>query len=277
VRRLLARVLRKAWRAGRAAEARLTGEGKPSGAGAGTVERPSAGEWSEIYSQPPIRVDRLDSPVARFVETVTRPGDTLLEAGCGLATISAELAIAGRKVVLCDFSRPILDRALAQFSLSGLAAPEIVEADIAKPLPLADASVDAVWSCGTLEHWTDEALVPILREMRRVSRRAVVSLVPNAQCVFYRFGKATAERRGRWPYGFELPRLSLADAFHRAGMTEVEESTVWSEWSPRFLGYYDADVASDVEAWWRELAADDPVRRTQGYLLATVGRWRSGA
>src|SRR5690349_1596961 len=126
------------------------------------VDRPnSASEWSTLYPDTHEVIREVRSPVARAIIELTSPGDVVLEAGCGHAAISAQLALAGRRIELCDFSEDILRRADALFQRSALPAPRTKLADITQPLPWAADSVDWVWSSGVLEHWTDEELVPI--------------------------------------------------------------------------------------------------------------------
>lgn len=230
-----------------------------------------ADEWERVCLTPVEPVTRLSSAVARSIADLTRPGDLLLEAGCGWAGVSAELATAGRRIALADFSRPILDRARALFEASRLPAPETTCCDLTEPLPWTARTFDVVWSSGVLEHWTDEELVPIVLEMARVSRRSVISLVPFAGCVLYRLGKHLAEEAGRWPYGRELPRQTLQPVFERAGLTNIREYTVWSEWAPRMLRLTQPRLQRAVARWWESLPPDDPVKRGQGYLLLTVG------
>lgn len=236
------------------------------------VARPNdAAAWEEIKYAPVAPVTRLCSPVARAVADLTAAGDVLLEAGCGSGKHSAELAVAGRVIELCDFSSRVLDRAGELFELSHLPAPRRTLCDLTKPLPWADGAVDATWSSGVLEHWTDDELLPIVREMARISRKCVISLVPSARCLLYRLGKQLAEAKGRWPYGRELPRSSLQSVFEKAGLQRVREYSIWPEWGPKMLSATDRTFQIFVEKWWASLPKDDPVKANQGYLLLTVG------
>jgi len=227
--------------------------------------------WEALYLGSPSVVSRLSHPVAHALAELTVPGELLLEAGCGSAQISAELATAGRRIELCDFSAKILGQAKRVFEVSGLTAPRSTECDITDPLPWAAGEVDVVWSSGVLEHWSDEQVEGIVREMARVSRRCVISLVPYAGCVLYQLAKHTAERNGLWPYGRELPRWSLRPLFEKVGLKAVVERTIWSEAAPDMLNLTDPlyrEVAAD---WWSAASADKRLRGEQGYLLLTVG------
>lgn len=237
------------------------------------LTRPNdANEWNDVYFvESVVPVTQLTSPVARVLEQLTMADEVLLETGCGSASISAELACAGRHVSLVDFSQPILDRALQLFQVSRLPPPEVTLADITKPLPLADRVADVVWNSGVLEHWTDAELLPIVKEMRRMSRRAVIALVPYAGCVFYRWGKAVMEAEGTWPYGREMPRTSLKLLFEQAGLKDVSEFTIWPEGGVGFLRQISEPLHQNCSQWWMNLPEDDVLRREQGYLLVTAG------
>jgi SAM-dependent methyltransferase len=236
------------------------------------IERPNdADQWDSLYAPVENPVTRLESPLARILEDLTESGESVLETGCGSATISAELALVGRRIELADFSAGILERARKLFEISRLPPPVTRLADLTKPLPWPDKSVDVTWSSGVLEHWTDEELIPIVREMTRISRRRVISLVPNSACVLYRYGKWSAERDGTWPYGRELPRRSLRGVFEEAGLSRVVESTVWPEVAVEFIRLIDPEIYREVLSWWEQLPSDDPIRQSQGYLLLTVG------
>lgn len=240
--------------------------------GSGQTTRPNdASEWDRLYAEPIVPITRLETPVARVLEQLTRPREVLLEAGCGNGAISAELASVGRVIELADFSQPILDRSVKLFELSQLPRPKTTLADLTKPLPWPDRAVDVTWSSGVLEHWTDEELIPIVAEMRRISRRAVVSLVPNAASVFYRFGKELSEQNGIWPYGREIPRVSQKAVFEQAGLSEIREWTVWVDHAPATISIFDPALYKRINRWWASLPENDPAKTNQGYLLVTVG------
>jgi SAM-dependent methyltransferase len=251
---------------------RLPGPGGETPTALCDLTRPNdAAGWERIYLTPVEPVTRLSSPVARAVVQLTCTGDVLLEAGCGSGALSAELATAGRRIALCDFSRAILDRAAELFRVSNLPPPRLTLCDLTKTLPWPDRALDVVWSSGVLEHWTDEELMPIISEMVRITRKCVISLVPYAGCVFYRLGKYLAEQSGQWPYGREIPRRTLRPVFQRAGLSNIREYTVWNEWGPRLLGLTDLKMEHVIQGWWDSLPEDDPVKDGQGYLLVTVG------
>ena len=98
-----------------------------------------------------------------FVLEHVRPGDSVLDLGCGAGEFSEELLKAGAMPVAVDVAREALRR--AQERLPG--ADLRLWAD-GEPLPLDDASVDTVWAGEVIEHVADVA--PWLSEVRRVLR-----------------------------------------------------------------------------------------------------------
>ena len=90
-------------------------------------------------------------------------GATVLDLGCGAGEFSEELLRAGAMAVAVDVAREALRR--AQERVPGADLRLWAEDE---PLPLDDASVDAVWAGEVIEHVVDVA--PWLSEVRRVLR-----------------------------------------------------------------------------------------------------------
>ena len=250
---------------------------------AGTRRALDSEEWHEAITagaRPAeiaagVRAGNIPEWVKPVLE-LTKPGDVVLEQGSGTAAMSAWLALQGRQVVLLDYSQACLDFGLAVFRELGLPAPQTICADIRERLPLGDHAVDLVWSSGVLEHFSDDEIVHILAESTRVARRQVFSLVPNARAMAYRVGKWDQEQHGRWQYGYEDPKFSLAPLFARAGLRAVREFTVGPLHAINFLD--DARFAPARQAlgdFMRHLPADQLQQLDQGYLLGTVGSVRA--
>jgi malonyl-CoA O-methyltransferase len=208
---------------------------------------------------------------ARPILEVTRAGDVLLELGSGTGAMSAVLAQAGRRVILLDWSRDCV-----RFGREVVAAlggdARTVQADLLHALPLRDGSVDCVWSSGVLEHFTDDELLAVLRESTRVSRRLVVSLVPNAASIPYRIGKWHQERTGTWPWGKEEPKCSLRPAFEAVGLCVSREESVDVEHALAFLAMPEVAAFREMlRSWFATLSPQEKASLNQGYLLVTVG------
>lgn len=110
--------------------------------------------------------------IAKFV----RPGETVLDAGCGEAVLSWYLAERGAKVTAMDISKPNLENARAFLEKKGvLDRVTLVQGD-AERLPFPDASFDWVVSSHVLEHLPD--FDRGARELRRVAKNRVIVALP---------------------------------------------------------------------------------------------------
>jgi 2-polyprenyl-3-methyl-5-hydroxy-6-metoxy-1,4-benzoquinol methylase len=92
-----------------------------------------------------------------------RPGERVLDLGCGDGAFAAELVAAGCEVVMVDVAREALRRARARAP----SAEGVLVAENA-PLPFAEDNFDVVWAGEVLEHVAD--VVGLLAEVRRVLR-----------------------------------------------------------------------------------------------------------
>ncbi|MBV9464136.1 MAG: class I SAM-dependent methyltransferase [Verrucomicrobiae bacterium] len=204
-----ARLDAKGW-----AEALGTGQGDPD-----TAARVRAGRrqpWTDI--------------LLRW----TRSGQSLLELGSGTGEMAANLAWHDRKVTLLDQSPACLASARELFEELGLKG-EFVEGDLEKRLPFENGQFDVLYSSGVLEHYDDETITRLLTEFARVARVAVITLVPNASSLPYRFGKKILEQAGRWKWGHERPLATLRPHCVAAGLACVEETSVGLLHSLEFL------------------------------------------
>ncbi len=98
-----------------------------------------------------------------FLLVHVKPGDTVLDLGCGAGEFSVALAAAGAQPIAVDVAAEALRRASVH-------APEL-DARVwraGEPLPVDDNAVDVVWAGEVIEHVVDVA--PWLSEVRRVLR-----------------------------------------------------------------------------------------------------------
>jgi SAM-dependent methyltransferase len=99
----------------------------------------------------------------RFLLAGVRPGDVVVDVGCGLGDFSAALAAAGAAPIGVDASPEAVRRARERHP--GL---DFRVVPAGESLPLSDASADVVWAGEVLEHVVDGAA--LLSEARRVLR-----------------------------------------------------------------------------------------------------------
>lgn len=171
------------------------------------------------------REDGVMAPVYLFhcaqICEVIRPGDTVIDLGCGPAT---QLALVARLNPHCrfiglDLSPDMLARAHAYIDEQGLTNVELRTENITRLKSLADHSVDAVMSTVALHHLPDvNALAEVFAEVSRV-------LKPGGGIYLVDFGHLKSEKSiesfayqyaSRQPELFTLDYLySLRAAFSR--------------------------------------------------------------
>jgi SAM-dependent methyltransferase len=178
-----------------------------------------------------------------------------------------------------DISEPTARQARAAFT----GAPSQLRAAAAdvRALPFLDASFDAIYSMGTIEHFDETELA--VREMARVLKpggRAIIG-VPNRHDPFLRPLMATGMQwLGLYAYGYEksYSRRALREMLQRAGLAVTAETAIL--FIPGALRILDLACHS----WCRPLSVltaamvapfvwlDRHVSwvRQHGYLLATV-------
>lgn len=116
---------------------------------------------------------------AAYLLDYLEPGMDVLDVGCGVGTITADLAthVPGGRVLGVDRAAEPLDRAAELAVARGVENVEFEQADVYS-LPYADASFDVVHAHQVLQHLKDP--VAAIAEMKRVLRRGALLAVRDA-------------------------------------------------------------------------------------------------
>lgn len=228
-------------------------------------------EWFMAYREEQARYidDIQNNKPSRWTEEIIKisnPGETLIEMGSAMAISSIFLAKHGRIAHALDYSTEMLESAhdIAQkFNIK----IQTHHSDIRNPLPFENDTFDTVWSAGLLEHFTDDEIIKFTSEFKRISKKRVVSFVPNAASIAYRIGKIIAEQNGTWKAGLEIPRYTLKDLYMKAGLVDIDEYTIDIQSALDFLPPDPfKNVLSEILS---NLPTEDDCH--QGYLLVTIG------
>ena len=206
---------------------------------------------------------------AAYLLAHLRPGDRLLDVGCGPGTITADLAaaVAPGAVVAIDRAPGILAEARSAAPTADVRIGDVYALDDD------DASYDVVHAHQVLQHLTDP--VAALREMRRVTRRGGLVAARDADYAAFTWWPAlpglddwlelyhaVARSNGAEP---DAGRRLLGWA-RAAGFAEVTGSaSVWCFATP-------ADRSWWAESWATRATSSDFARQAVDRGLATTGR-----
>ena len=128
--------------------------------------------WASVYDHDDNPLPALEEPHVRAALGDVRHLD-VLDLGCGTGRHTAWLAAAGARVTAVDFSEEMLERARRKVPDTDV---HIIIHDLHEPLPVEDASFDALVSGLVLEHIRDpRAFFMEAHRVLRPGARAVVS------------------------------------------------------------------------------------------------------
>jgi ubiquinone/menaquinone biosynthesis C-methylase UbiE len=196
-----------------------TGDGKTGVARYGRAIRDY---YEELWQRLP---DELEPPSfelrSGFLLGEVRPGDRVLDLGCGTGEFTAALAEAGAQPIGLEVAQAALERARARHP--GL---DFRLVPIDGPLPLEDNSFDVVWASEVVEHVADTARW--LSEARRVLVPGGRLLVTTPSHGRLRVALGGVERFSE-PLGDHLhlyTKGSLAAVLDEFGFSEVQVRAV---------------------------------------------------
>ncbi|MEV6975129.1 methyltransferase domain-containing protein [Kitasatospora sp. NPDC093806] len=224
---------------------------------------------------------------AAYLRGRLRPGQAVLDIGCGPGTITAELAELvgpGGRVVAADTSAEVLAAAARHAAGRGLANVVFEVADVHR-LPYADGEFDVVHAHQVLQHVTDP--VGALRELRRVTAEGGVVAVRDVDYATMAWYPETPGL-DRW--------LDLYRRIARASGGEPDAGRRLLSWA-RAAGFTDVTATSSSwtyatpeqrEWWggmWAERITESGIARTavaEGYadeaeLARIAAAWREWA
>ena len=177
--------------------------------------------YDDLWERLPADAEGPDLALRRqFMLTEVRPGDRVLDLGCGAGTLTAALASAAPAVIGADVAEAAIRRARARNP-----GPEFVRVALDGPLPFADGAFDLVVSSEVIEHVADTARW--LSEVRRVLDPAGRLLLSTPNHGRLRLALHGVERYSE-PLGDHLhlyTRRSLAEVLHDLGFGSVTVRT----------------------------------------------------
>jgi len=236
-------------------------------------ERLTSTEWAKIYNDElldrtvdNVLNDRMSIQSLELLK-LSQKDEKILEIGCGSGETSLFLAKYGRIASAMDFSQNVIRIVNRASEFTGYRC-ETYCMDATKPFPFEEKEFDVIFQAGLLEHFTKKEQVFLLKNWKKHCKK-MISLVPNAHSIAYRYGKYLMEKRGEWQYGMEIPQESLREQFEEVGLINIMEYTIGDEHALNFLPQ-DHYLRLALSQWISDMSED---RGTcgQGYLLVTIG------
>ncbi|MEU1127683.1 methyltransferase domain-containing protein [Streptomyces sp. NPDC005899] len=202
-----------------------------------------------------------------------RPGQSVLDVGCGPGTITADIAglVSPGRVTALDTGREILDEAAAVAAGRGLDNIEFATGDV-HALDFPDDSFDVVHAHQVLQHVSDP--VRALREMRRVCRPGGVVAARDSDYAAMTWYPPSAGM-ARWQ--------ELYDRVARANGGEPDAGRRLLSWARR-AGFTDITPSAAAwcfatpqdRAWWSGLWADRTTASSYAELAVAGGHASPG-
>ena len=121
------------------------------------------------------------------------------------------LADMGFQVTSLDISNPLLQQ--LQPAMTFFQSLQLINGDIQK-LPFLDKSFSISYSCGVLEHFSPESILPLLAEQCRVAHHVLVD-VPNVKCTKQCYGDENFYSDDKWIKMFNQAGLTVDKIIHR--------------------------------------------------------------
>lgn len=138
-----------------------------------------AAYWDEKAKTFPVKHGSQEGYVKGFLDLAgVKPGETVLDMGCGTGSLATPLAQAGVHVIACDFSRGMLDKMRedqAVLGVSGVDVRQMSWADDWEACGLAPNSVDVALASRSI---ATSDLRESLMKLDRVARRRVCATLP---------------------------------------------------------------------------------------------------
>lgn len=139
-------------------------------------------KWAQMYASRvgdsyPAYVAQQYRPFLDIITQVTQPNDTVIEAGCGIGTITKIISRETHSADYKAFDKDMAQVMLTEQNLKGIHNIKwIGQGDILDPMMYRNANV--IHSHGVLEHFDDRTIARVLGHQQESGARALVHYVP---------------------------------------------------------------------------------------------------
>lgn len=227
--------------------------------------------WDSVAETYSIELEDGDFQLARDIEKILigqglKPGDSLIEMGCGSGHLSACLAQKGYRVTLVDFSQTALSKARQTFSKYGLKG-NFIQGDLFN----LDSSIethDFAWNSGVMEHFGDEEIVTLMHNIGRCARKGVLYLVPNSSSIAYLLMRARLMAKDEWIYGQEYLRTDYDVILKSLGYKHIVTSYITTAAISAYQMWKAENEQGNVSELYKSLLEEHMLPTEEGYLVS---------
>ena len=219
---------------------------------------PNKETWDKVSLDYTIDINEDERQYAEEISKLFKkegilPQSKILELGSGSGHLSACLAQMGYKVSLLDFSVGALNKSKETFKKYELDG-EFIEGDLFD-LSNVSKDYDIVWNSGVMEHFDEDNLLEIFKQIRNIMNSKFIFLVPNPDSISYLLMRYNLEGQDKWEYGQEYMRRNYLQIAQKAGL------------SGKVLGY----AASSISIWHFESTFQQDINRKMYGALVNDG------
>lgn len=236
--------------------------------------------WDKVAEAYSIELEDGDYQLASNIEDILishglKPGDSLIEMGCGSGHLSLCLAQKGYKVTLVDFSSVALEKARLTFEKYGVEG-EFILGDLFnldEKLPV----YDYAWNSGVMEHFGDDEIAALMKNIGKHAKKGVLYLVPNSNSIAYLLMRARLMADDEWIYGEEYLRRDYADILTRLGYKKVEKSFVTTAAVSAYQMWKADKEQGNISELYKRLSEENMLPEQEGYLVSYYASDREDA
>lgn len=192
--------------------------------------------WDKVAETYKSEIDDIDIEISDYIlnffnENKLNSTNSIIELGCGSGHISLKIKESGiENVSLLDFSNVALEKAKLIFNKN---KANFINGDLLK-LNFKD-KYDVCWNSGVLEHFNDEEIELILKNIYNITNKYFICIVPNPKSLIYLLMRRNRMVNGTWDFGIEYLRTNYKCFIENAGFKIKKIDYLGKEFSKYFL------------------------------------------
>lgn len=227
--------------------------------------------WNKVAETYKIELEDGDFQLADDIEKELichglKPGDSLIEMGCGSGHLSCCLAKKGYKVTLVDFSPVALEKARLIFEKYGVEG-EFILGDLLN-LDESLSVYDFAWNSGVMEHFGDKEIITLMKNVGKCARKGVLYLVPNSNSVAYLLMRARLIADNEWIYGEEYLRRDYDNILRILGYKYIKKTFIPTVAISAYQMWKAEKEQGIVSELYRKLAEEGMLPEQESYLVS---------